>query len=696
MLVANSQLSTFHSSQQQQQPAQESYYYPSAVDIDIDIDIDADASSHSLSSSPQSTQSLFSQYSALQAARLSAFDGIPNIAVPRGADLFGLSAASPASLDDPSSVLPPADLMQPDSSWLANNAQLAPKTTGSRISHHHRESSLSSLGSAGPASPFSQNTSNPHIAVTDSLGDGYHGLPFYDDSSYQLAKPLGSTNHDAFYANQGGFGPDAAATTAAGAYSTLLTPHKPRSDRGLLPPPELSAGSNRSRPVSVASSVASDSPATPLLEQPEDERRRKNGEYPEGWGAGPSDYLRALDNDTVFGAIPKLDRTMTDIYSDELYSPSFTITSASPSQPSQMPLSPSNDMFAQRLQAISSQHLSAAHSPASTASRDKSSPFRHGSPLAPAMSSQHDFVMGPGQIGFGSAQQLREHRKAEQDAQVLRQQMARNSGNGTPQTISPKDAVLEFHDGDPEMAQFPLFPPQTHGSFDASQISKAAAGTGQSYDNAAMGGTGFNYLAPQLPTGIRVPQQYPFIADVRQESSSNSASLGVPSRVSSAEGGSSDSGSSEGHRTKPSGTGADGGTYSCTYHGCTLRFETPVLLQKHKREGHRQAHGLGGARRSEAAGMTTSSLLNSQAGPHRCDRINPSTGKPCGTVFSRPYDLTRHEDTIHNARKQKVRCSLCTEEKTFSRADALTRHFRVCHPDVEFQGKHRRRAGHGS
>jgi uncharacterized Zn-finger protein len=108
---------------------------------------------------------------------------------------------------------------------------------------------------------------------------------------------------------------------------------------------------------------------------------------------------------------------------------------------------------------------------------------------------------------------------------------------------------------------------------------------------------------------------------------------------------------------------------------------------------------LGGARQQqqqhqhhEHSGMT-SSLLNSQAGPHRCDRINPSTGKPCNTIFSRPYDLTRHEDTIHNAKKQKVHCNLCTEEKTFSRADALTRHYRVCHPDVELPGKHRRRGG---
>ncbi len=65
------------------------------------------------------------------------------------------------------------------------------------------------------------------------------------------------------------------------------------------------------------------------------------------------------------------------------------------------------------------------------------------------------------------------------------------------------------------------------------------------------------------------------------------------------------------------------------------------------------------------------------------------TAKPCNTVFSRSYDLTRHEDTIHSNRKQKVRCHLSTEEKTFSRNDALTRHMRVVHPDVDFPGKTR-------
>ena len=120
------------------------------------------------------------------------------------------------------------------------------------------------------------------------------------------------------------------------------------------------------------------------------------------------------------------------------------------------------------------------------------------------------------------------------------------------------------------------------------------------------------------------------------------------------------------------------------YHGCKLRVGFPFLLQKHKRECHRRGE----------VGSKTSSLLNTQAGPHRCDRINPRTGKPCTGIFSRPYDLTRHKDTIHNAKKQKVRCDLCTEEKTFGRADALTRHYRVCHPDVKIPGQKRRRAAH--
>jgi hypothetical protein len=266
--------------------------------------------------------------------------------------------------------------------------------------------------------------------------------------------------------------------------------------------------------------------------------------------------------------------------------------------------------------------------------------------------------------------------------------------------------MLEFNDADAE-SNFPLFPPQqpqqqAHNPFGADQLGRPMGPASSAYDSLGLDGTTFGFAGAQVPASLQmpVPQQYPFIAQPRHQVSRLSSGSGsaLPSRMSSAGSGSPGSAQS-GTAQRPVSTGAESGTYTCTYHGCTLRFETPALLQKHKREGHRQAHGLGGVRRPEtsasgsdgSSGMT-STLLNSQAGPHRCDRINPSTGKPCNTIFSRPYDLTRHEDTIHNARKLKVRCNLCTDEKTFSRADALTRHYRVCHPDMDLPGKHRRRA----
>jgi hypothetical protein len=690
------------SSQQQQQqpqphtlfqsrPRADDYFYnttqqqtsPFTTASDTDIDLEAHSNIQSLSSSPVSTQSFLSQYSNIQGP-LSAVDSVPTIAVPRGVQqsaLFDLTSDVP--------WLANRDLMHTDS-WNPTG-QLTPRSAA-RFSAHQRESSLSSLGSAGPASPYSHNTSNPHIAVADSVGDSFNGLPSTDDFNYQLASK-GFHGEELFHPNYPNYASADAATNPAYS-SAMASRNRQKGERGLLPPPDFPGShSNRSRPVSVASSVTSDSPLTPSGEPDESERRRKNGELPQI----PEDDLNIeyspLFDVAAFTAVPKLDRTMTDIYSDELFNPQFTITSASPSQ---MPVSPSsNAVFAQRLQAANSQHLSAVRSPVSTPSRDRS-PFQHGSPLAPAPS--HDFpaAMPSLHAVFGSAQQLREQRKAAQDAQAVQQQLARGSGIGTPQTISPKDAVLEYHTPDGE-TNYPLFQQQGPTPFDSNHM-KDATQTQQSFDGLRLDGDAFGgFASSQLSANIQVPQQYPFMPQQGHQNGSTPMSNGslAPSRLGSAESSQSDSSHVDTILERPSATRAEGGTYTCTYHGCSLRFETPALLQKHKREGHRQAHGLGGPGRPDSAGNgMTPSLLNSQAGPHKCDRINPSTGKPCNTVFSRPYDLTRHEDTIHNARKQKVRCNLCTDEKTFSRADALTRHYRVCHPDVEFPGKHRRRGGH--
>jgi hypothetical protein len=131
------------------------------------------------------------------------------------------------------------------------------------------------------------------------------------------------------------------------------------------------------------------------------------------------------------------------------------------------------------------------------------------------------------------------------------------------------------------------------------------------------------------------------------------------------------------HHPQSPTTKSSAGPYPCSLPGCMQRFQTPTKLQKHKREFHRQVT----PNSSSHAGMTSSAHIpkSHQPGPHQCLRINPTTGKPCNTIFSRPYDLTRHEDTIHNTNREKARCEICNDEKTFSRQDALTRHKKVKH-----------------
>lgn len=182
---------------------------------------------------------------------------------------------------------------------------------------------------------------------------------------------------------------------------------------------------------------------------------------------------------------------------------------------------------------------------------------------------------------------------------------------------------------------------------------------------------------------------------------------------------------------RPQDTSSNAGTYTCTAPSCTARFDNSAKLHKHRRDTHPSSMTITtsnstapptvttplrssispypGSASSPATPSSTSAATtstnpqaaannvsrNNQPGPHKCEKINPSTGKPCNTIFSRSYDLTRHEDTIHNNRKHKVRCHLCTEEKTFSRNDALTRHMRVVHPEValDLGAKAGRRAG---
>jgi 26S proteasome regulatory subunit N4 len=613
------------------------------------------------------------------------------------------------------------ELMQSDqavtsSSWNFSNGQLTPTSARS----HYRESSLSSLGSAGPASPFnSSTTSHPQVLLPpDSIGEPYYdGLPAveYHHTFSKPVTPSQTPSQESFlippfqgYMN---------AYNANQQIATIMAVQKQQAsgdDESTVVPEYSHSG----RP-SVASTH--ESPATPSIG--EDYEERKPGEshlFTHGRCANESLLFGYSTDFRSTSSVPKLDRTMSDIYNDELYSPSFTYTSAPSTKSAEgAPIASrlQSDVFTQRLQTANSQHLSVSSQSPLEPPRDSASHFRVGSPLAPTSNS-----FGSPRIRINSAKQMREQQKAENDARALQQQMQRSSSQQTsPKTISPKDAMLEYHEAEQDAA-VPLFSPQasqyrvqTAVARETSQSDLDETTSQQSFGSMATSrresssafstssqvaqqqGSPFTFVPPSVSGRLQIPQQYPFVPQQRRQHS-NASSLADRATEFSSTLGLMESKSHEyapevSDLRKPTGSAADGGTYTCTYHGCTLRFETPAKLQKHKREGHRQVTPMTSGRcGSSEGGMTSAALRDTQAGPHFCKRINPSTGKPCNTAFSRPYDLTRHEDTIHNARKQKVRCHLCTEEKTFSRNDALTRHMRVVHPEVDFPSKSRRRS----
>jgi 26S proteasome regulatory subunit N4 len=604
-------------------------------------------------------------------------------------------------------------------SWNFMNGQLTPTS----VRTHYRESSLSSVGSTGPASPYNSSTPHSHVVLSADHDSNYDGLPLIDHASYHnFSKPLTPSHtplqetflapsfQQSYNLHPYNSNPHVAAFLAMQRQQTT-------GDEDTMVAPEYS---HSGRP-SVASTH--DSPATPPVVGEYEER--KIGEPLLHMDEWLYEYLPSdLTDFRHITTIPKLDRTMSDVYNDELYNPSFTFTSAPSTKVEPATTShPSSAVFSQMLQVANNQHLSAPRSPIGDQSRDEKIAFREGSPLAPVSNN-----FGSPQARFGSAQLMRERQKAENDSRVLQQQIQRTSPiEAPPKTISPRDALLDYHETDEDSAM-PLFPPQKSPQYrpqasgvqdqvqpdfedTASQQSFGSMATSRRESSSAYStssqttqqpGSNFTFAPPSVPGNVRIPQQYPFVPQQRRRPSNMSnitdISPDFPSTLSSMESSNSEYVPNTSDLKKPAGSNADGGTYTCTYHGCTLRFETPAKLQKHKREGHRQSAPLIGSasvsatRDSEhtGSGMTSAALLrNSQAGPHRCDRINPSTGKPCNTIFSRPYDLTRHEDTIHNARKMKVRCPLCKEDKTFSRSDALTRHYRVVHPDHVIPGRKR-------
>ncbi|KAF7950421.1 hypothetical protein EAE96_007707 [Botrytis aclada] len=614
----------------------------------------------------------------------------------------------------------PSHMQQPgQSNSFMSNGQLTPSRQT-----HHRESSLSSFGSpAAPASPYAPSTLNPQVA-----GESYHDFQDFHPTASKTLTPAHTPIQENFFSAQ---------YTHPNQYQiqnnlpfTMLNDGLPRlSGNELMSASEIYHSQGSSRP-SLTTVASNDSPSTP----PEDERQQFGmTSSVDSW---LNEYLLSSDfkasHRTSPHQMPKLDRTMTDAYNDELFNPNISMISAPSTTPAstQTTSNLSNDIFTQRLQAANNGHLSTQREALVLSPRERS-PFQPGSPLAPTPGGYNAHNMG-----FGTAKHMREQQKAKDDALAMQVQYERsNPGQVTPKTISPKDVNLVYNETE-EDANNPLFPPPRPAQSKAnyrqqtsiepepsesedlslSQQSYASMATTRRESSSAISTTSqntptqsqFKSTSPIISReNLRqIPQHYPFVPSTQRQAS-NISNLSNISNMSNdftptlgSMGSSSSDYSPDQEIQRPCDTSASSGTYTCTYHGCTIRFETPLQLQKHKRDKHRNSTSLINNMGGETRGAMTSMAqkLNSQSGPHKCERINPSTNKPCNTIFSRPYDLTRHEDTIHNAGKQKLRCKYCTEEKTFSRNDALTRHLRVVHPEIPAtitKGK-RRGLGHHS
>jgi hypothetical protein len=432
------------------------------------------------------------------------------------------------------------------------------------------------------------------------------------------------------------------------------------------------------------SSYGHDSPATPHTAQGED-----------------GDFKMPANETRQQPIVPKFERTYTDIAADNFYDPNaVAVQPVAKTKPAQSSLlSPYRSNTNENVQrALQAAQYARSQSPSSTASRGDS-PFRRGSPYRQPSSNFNSPMVG-------TASATREKNRQADAAYAMKSQM-QSRDDAQPKTISPKDALLDFGETD-EDSKVSLFPETGASEYDVQynggDQSRNAIQSGfdtsssQSYRRDSWAtphfspnfststapsmpsAPSFNFVAPSVQTMHTMSMVPTSQYRTTPMSSGVEATPEFPAHLTSMESSASEAEPPNGSQSsldrflqKPASSAADSGTYSCTYHGCTQRFETPQKLQKHKREGHRSAN-LGPS-------MTSAAILdgNTQAGPHKCERINPTTGKPCNTIFSRPYDLTRHEDTIHNARKQKVRCALCVEEKTFSRNDALTRHMVSAH-----------------
>ncbi|KAL8951251.1 MAG: hypothetical protein Q9222_002753 [Ikaeria aurantiellina] len=141
--------------------------------------------------------------------------------------------------------------------------------------------------------------------------------------------------------------------------------------------------------------------------------------------------------------LEKLNKTMSDIFQDELYNPS-TIPSVPPEPQPQSQRTPpgetlpqqKNSLIKELLQAAKDSHATAKSTPLALDPARKWSPFKPGSQLSPKRIPNHDH----------SAAVMRAQREAASGLHMLANHQRILSGFSAPGIISPKEVVLEYNE----------------------------------------------------------------------------------------------------------------------------------------------------------------------------------------------------------------------------------------------------------
>ena len=344
---------------------------------------------------------------------------------------------------------------------------------------------------------------------------------------------------------------------------------------------------------------------------------------------------------------PKFDRTYTDALEDELYDESSS--SASHSANSQAAMSrraASNFGYQQRLPQFSNgvymDKSMSAPSSSHSGARSQAQPSHS---QQPKQQQQQEHLMNganpSGNNGYSQPSPAYDPLANQSEAQRLSSTAVADSVRRLQApdrtTVSPREAFLDYPDN-ADFRERTLFS-KSASPYSQAYSHEAPENSGsRSHESESSGSNEDDYDGSEDHQFPMAPIQYPMTTNIStlavpepSRSASNSTyQSGIYSGDMSAESGASSESEYDPNATSTRRVSRSSGrpsvtskTFACP--DCGKRFEKAQPLQAHRRNSHGKAGG--------PPNLSQHKFSNTS---HRCDYVDPNTGKTCNTVFSRP------------------------------------------------------------